>query len=139
MSQCTVDEIERLFAVFQNEVETVYPVIDSHRLARRGEAILAYSKTSGEVRDPAGCNGHPELTRKGFEIAKVALATAMVIESPEAISQTTLMVESVEKHGSNIRKSTVDVEELQLLALLVSISFRSHPFFLIMPHYCPIS
>ncbi|KXJ86608.1 hypothetical protein Micbo1qcDRAFT_109620, partial [Microdochium bolleyi] len=97
--QCTVDEVERLFEVFQEEVETVYPVVDSQRLASHAGSILEYIRGRDGSRQPCGRTVHAGLTDKDLEIAKVALATAMVIEAPQATARTASLIESVESHS----------------------------------------
>jgi hypothetical protein len=109
--------------VFQEEVESVYPCIDSGYLAANAPKILEYGRNSETAlqSDMAPEPRQFDFSYKDFQLAKVALATAIVIEAHGKRENSTQMVESVERSVSRISKPAGDVKDLQILIVLVSI------------------
>lgn len=118
--RCTVDEVNRLISIFEEEVGVVYPCFDSTSLAAQAVHILRWGRR-GEVEDAPS----PEVTSrefglKDFQLAKVAIATAIVTEEQGKNDHSNVMVESVERSVSRILKPASNLKDLQLLAALVS-------------------
>lgn len=122
--RCGTDEIVRLITVFQEEVESVYPCTDTDYLAGAASDIVTWGRAPEDA-DPSTLTPLETLTFKDFQIAKVAIATAIVIEAHGKTENSTMMVDSVERNVSRILKPASDLKDLQLLTILVSHTFSS--------------
>lgn len=122
--RCGTDEIVRLITVFQEEVESVYPCTDTDYLAGAASDIVTWGRAPEDA-DPSTLTPLETLTFKDFQIAKVAIATAIVIEAHGKTENSTMMVDSVERNVSRILKPASDLKDLQLLTILVSRIFSS--------------
>jgi hypothetical protein len=120
--RCGTDEIVRLIKVFQEEVESVYPCTDTDYLAGAASDIVTWGRAPEDA-DPSTLTPLETLTFKDFQIAKVAIATAIVIEAHGKTENSTMMVDSVERNVSRILKPASDLKDLQLLTILVSHTF----------------
>ncbi|CAG9952790.1 unnamed protein product [Clonostachys rosea f. rosea IK726] len=125
--RCDTSEVSRLLGVFQEEVESVYPCIDSGYLAANAPKILEYGRNSETAlqSDMAPEPRQFDFSYKDFQLAKVALATAIVIEAHGKRENSTQMVESVERSVSRISKPAGDVKDLQILIVLSIYYFHS--------------
>jgi hypothetical protein len=118
-------EVSRLLFVFQEEVESVYPVIDCTTLASYAQQILDYGRESqNEAFFSQGADALA-FSLKDFQMAVIGVATALVIEAHEAFETSEAMVESVERTVSRISKPEVDIKGLQLFAILVRLATLS--------------
>lgn len=119
-AQCSPDEMARLLAVFEEEVESVYPFIDILELASKSEQLLRV------IRDPASLDDIPKvalepiLTPTDVELAKLAVATGIAIEAHGKNDLCTAISGSVEARAARISRSEVDLKGIQLLMMLVS-------------------
>lgn len=123
--QCDVSEVLRLLDVFQEEVGSVYPCIDTDDLAAGASDILNWGRQ--RETDDLESSGNLEssgdgLCFKDFQLAKVAIATSIVVEEHGKTEHSTMMVESVERSVSRILKPTSDLKDLQLLVILVRVN-----------------
>lgn len=118
--RCDAHEVARLLSVFQEEVESVYPCIDTDYLVVWAGDLLTWGRFREEIPMTDVDPKSEAVTFKDFQLAKVAIATAIVIEAHGKNENSTLMVESVERRVSRIMKPTCDLKDLQLLAILVS-------------------
>lgn len=119
--RCTVDEVHRLISIFEEEVGVVYPCFESTSLASQAAHILRWGRR-GEVEDaPSPEVTNKEFGLKDFQLAKVAIATAIVTEEQGKNDHSNVMVESVERSVSRILKPASNLKDLQLLAALVSV------------------
>ncbi|CAK7217145.1 hypothetical protein SEUCBS140593_003105 [Sporothrix eucalyptigena] len=116
--RCDEAEVVRLISVFQEEVESVYPCLDTEYMVAEAADILTW----GRVREDSAHADAPvevqHLSFKDFQLAKVAIATAIVIEANGRNENSTLMVDSVERRVSRILKPKCDLKDLQLLVIL---------------------
>jgi hypothetical protein len=112
-------EVARLLFVFQEEVESVYPVIDCTTLASYAQQILDYARGNKDETIFTQHGDVPVFTLKDFHMAVIGIATALVIEAHEAFETSEAMVEYVERTVSRISKPEVDIKGLQLFAILV--------------------
>lgn len=119
--RCTASEISRLLGVFQEEIESVYPCVDSQALSASAEQILEYGRLGERGDEVVGpTNQVQDFGLKDFQLAKVAIATAIVIEAHGSNEDNQMMVESVKNDVSWVRNEEVDLKDIQLLAILVS-------------------
>ena len=117
-------EISRLLGVFQEEVETVYPFIDSQALAAFAPQILEFGRLERDngVLGPSGeVQG---FGFKDFQLAKVAIAIGMVVEEHGKVEDSQAMVESVRNSAARIPNEEVDLKDVQLLTILAVLFFH---------------
>lgn len=117
---CTAQEIVRLLTVFQEEVESVYPFINIGDQASRADDILRAIRST----EPGGQRIYDisdlEVSSKDIDIVKVAMATAIVLETHGKKETSTMIVQSVENNVSMISRPEVDIKEVQLITMLVT-------------------
>ncbi|KAH6693555.1 fungal-specific transcription factor domain-containing protein, partial [Plectosphaerella plurivora] len=108
-------EIVRLLDVFQEEVESVYPFIETSELASNVTQILDIvygpqtDETSPKVR---------KARQKDLRIIKVAVATAIVVEAHGRNDASARLVDSVESEISVTSRADVDLKEVQINTML---------------------
>lgn len=118
-SRCSASQPVGLLTVWQEEVQSVYPFTDIGRLASKAEDIL------DDVRNDTVHGGQEDvsletsLTEGEMNLVKVALATAMVVETHSNTEISAMIIASVELRGSRISNPTVDLASIQLQAMLV--------------------
>lgn len=116
-------EISRLLGVFEEEIETVYPFIDSQKLAASAPQILELGRLGERDNGDLVPTGQVQgFSFKDFQLAKVAIAVAIVVESHGRNDFSQAMVESVRNSASRIPNSEVKLKDVQLMAILVSLS-----------------
>ncbi|PHH91912.1 hypothetical protein CDD83_9779 [Cordyceps sp. RAO-2017] len=116
---CTPGEIARLLAVFEEEVESVYPFIDIVDLASRAQHILDFVRNrrpTGQEISQDTCD--TPVSVRDVEMAKIAIATALVVEAHGKTELSTTLAESVERHASRISSPQVELKEIQLMTML---------------------
>lgn len=128
--RCNTEEVIRLISVFQDEVASVYPCLDTEDLAATAPEIISWGR-SREFDEPDtpdtrnSQNQSSELSFKDFQIAKVVVATALVVEEHGKNDNSTMMVESAERSVTRILKPTSHLKDLQLLTILVRRPYQS--------------
>lgn len=121
-AQCTPAELVRLIGVFEDEVESVYPYIDSTEFTVNAERILRILRQpelleeEGSIASGMG----RRLTATDIDIAKIAVAIGIVIEARGKSDLGTAIVASVEQHATRVSQSTVTLRGIQLMITLVS-------------------
>ena len=118
--RCNANELIRLLAVFQEEVESVYPFIEIEKLAGKAHHVLAFIEAMLTGNGKGESKG--EVSMKDIEIVKVAVATAIVVEAHGKTELSTAMVESVERNVVRISRPEVSIKEIQLMTMLVRLS-----------------
>lgn len=116
---CTANEIVRLLTVFQEEVESVYPFINIGEQAARAEEILHAIRNSEPGNHRIQDTSELSVIAKDVDIVKVAMATAIVLETHGKKELSTMIVQSVENNVSVISRPEVDLKEVQLITMLV--------------------
>lgn len=121
--RCDVQEIRRLLDVFDEEVASVYPCLDTSDLSARAADIINWgiAEEADDAAAAAASSGSSknELCRQDFQLAKVAIATAIVVEQYGKNEDSTMMVESAEQSVSRILRPASSLKDLQLLLILV--------------------
>ncbi|KAH7110169.1 fungal-specific transcription factor domain-containing protein [Dactylonectria macrodidyma] len=116
---CTASDITKFLVVFQEEVESVYPFIDIGEYALRSQEILAAIRNGSPLNDDVSDTSSViTLSSKDIEIAKVAAAIGIVLETNGANDLSSAIVESVERNVARISNPRVDLKEVQLLTML---------------------
>lgn len=126
--QCTVDEVERLIQIFEEEVGIVYPCMDSSTFRLHASRIIQWG--SRPDADMLGSDANTGFKSGGFgltdfSLAKVATATAIIADKDGIDSRSTIIMESVERSVSRILKPAATLKDLQLLVALVSLAIRT--------------
>ncbi|KHN93830.1 Casein kinase II, regulatory subunit [Metarhizium album ARSEF 1941] len=81
-ASCPPDEMARLLAVYEEEVESVYPFIAIAELASRSEQVLRAIRDPRLLHQTPAADAHePPLTVTDVRLAKLAVATAIAIEA----------------------------------------------------------
>ncbi|KAH8890099.1 putative fungal-specific transcription factor [Thozetella sp. PMI_491] len=119
--KCTVEEVVRLFDIFQEEVGSVYPCVDTADLAARAPDVLHHLRNGGEA--PRATRGADALDEKDIFISRIAVATAIVIEGHGKSDVTDMIVEPVERDVATVSTPNADLKEVQAIAILVSAFF----------------
>lgn len=109
----------RLLAVFEEEVESVYPFIDILELASRAERLLRVIRDPTLLDDMNRDTHEPPLTVTDVGLAKLAVATGIAIEAHGKNDLCAAIAESVETRATRISRTEVDLKGIQLLMMLV--------------------
>lgn len=118
-AECSPEEMARLLAVFEEEVESVYPFIDILELASRSEQILQVIRDPSMADNAARDIHEPSLTSTDVGLAKLAVATGIAIEAHGKNDLCAAIAESVEAGTARISRTEVDLKGIQLLMMLV--------------------
>lgn len=113
-----LDEVARLLDVFQEEVESVYPFINTKELISNAPHILEYARARQHAMiDSPDSMG---VGKKDVHILSIAVATGIVIEAHGNNDLSTKLVDSVELDVCRISRATeVDLQDLQIMTMLV--------------------
>ncbi|KAK2593074.1 hypothetical protein QQS21_009204, partial [Conoideocrella luteorostrata] len=117
-SDCSPEEMARLLAVFEEEVESVYPFTDIMELASRAEDVLALIRDPGLLEDLKRNGNAPALTARDIDLAKIAVATGIAIEAHGKNDLCTAIADSVVAHTARISRTEVEIKSVQLLMML---------------------
>ncbi|KAH6954081.1 hypothetical protein BKA56DRAFT_603857 [Ilyonectria sp. MPI-CAGE-AT-0026] len=116
---CTASDITKFLIVFQEEVESVYPFIDIGEYALRSQEMLAAIRNSSPLNgDVSDISSVITLSSKDIEIAKVAVAIGIVLETNGTNDFSGAIVESVERNVARISNPRADLKQVQLLTML---------------------
>ena len=111
----TAAEVARLLTVFQEEVESIYPILDIGEQAARADQILHVIRHGASLHNARDS----DLSPKDVDIVKVAMATAIVLETHGKTELSTMIVQTVENNVQVIARPEVDLKEIQLISMLV--------------------
>lgn len=118
-ASCTPDEVARLLAVFEEEVESVYPFVDTIELASRADQILRRIRNPDAADNQAHDRQQAPLSSLDVDMVKLAVATAVAVEAHGKTALSASIAESVEDRLSRISRSQVELKGIQLLTMLV--------------------
>ncbi|KAK3683302.1 hypothetical protein B0T22DRAFT_538430 [Podospora appendiculata] len=119
----TQQEARRLFAVFQDEVETIYPILHSavgsdSELEARIPHIYECVRSRGHGQSQAPCPGGPGAEQKQAQLLKVVLAVALVLEEHGRCALSDQLMRSVEDETNRLSAHThVDLPEIRILTI----------------------
>ncbi|KAJ4244987.1 hypothetical protein NW762_014193 [Fusarium torreyae] len=124
---CTASDVTKYLVIFQEEVESVYPFIDIGEYVTRSKEILAAIQRGGlpSEDDTKAGETSSTLCSKDINLARVAIATGIVLEEHGKTELSIAIVDSVEKNVSCILSAQVDLKEIQLLTMLSIYYFHS--------------
>ncbi|EQB48565.1 hypothetical protein CGLO_12193 [Colletotrichum gloeosporioides Cg-14] len=112
-----LDEVVRLLEVFQEEVETVYPFLDTGELVSKAAEIRCFVEDSP---DRPATAGPPAVDIKDVILAKVAIATSIVVEAHGKNHASNKLVEPL-KHL--IYQLSIDAQaDLKVIQIMTMIS-----------------
>ncbi|KAL2879028.1 hypothetical protein SGCOL_005727 [Colletotrichum sp. CLE4] len=115
-----LEEFVRLLEVFEEEVEIVYPFIDTREMISKAADIRAHVEANTDYTAPGAIPG-VSVDIKDVILAKVAIAISMVVEAHGKNHSSSKLVEPV-KHL--IYQLTLDAEAdlkvIQIMAMIVS-------------------
>ncbi|CAI0642855.1 unnamed protein product [Colletotrichum noveboracense] len=112
-----LDEVVRLLEVFQEEVETVYPFLDTGELVSKAAEIRCFIEDSP---DRPATAGPPAVDIKDVILAKVAIATSIVVEAHGKNHASNKLVEPL-KHL--IYQLSIDAQaDLKVIQIMTMIS-----------------
>ncbi|CAK7229425.1 hypothetical protein SEUCBS140593_007240 [Sporothrix eucalyptigena] len=110
----TAAEVARLLTVFQEEVESIYPILNIGEQAARADQILHVIRHGASLHNAMDS----DLSLKDVDIVKVAMATAIVLETHGKTELSTMIVQTVENNVQVIARPEVDLKEIQLISML---------------------
>ncbi|KAG8411021.1 hypothetical protein J3459_022531 [Metarhizium acridum] len=117
-AECSPEEMARLLAVFEEEVESVYPFINILELAARSEQILRVIRDPSLLDEAPRDVHEPPLTVTDVRLAKLAVATGIAIEAHGKNDLCAAIAESVVAMAARISRTEVDLKGVQLLIML---------------------
>ncbi|KAJ0306703.1 hypothetical protein COL516b_004496 [Colletotrichum fioriniae] len=114
-----LEDFVRLLEVFEEEVEIVYPFIDTREMISKAADIRAYVEANTDYMMPGAITGG-SVDIKDVILAKVAIAISMVVEAHGKNQSSSKLVEPV-KHL--IYQLTLDAEAdlkvIQIMAMIM--------------------
>jgi hypothetical protein len=114
--------VNRLLEVFQEEVEAVYPVLDTSSLRNRSAELMSRFKAEHMEKFDG------RMSQKDIHLLKVVLATALVFENHGKNDLSRQLLDSFEDDAARITSpSDVDLQEAQVFAIMVHNQSLSHP------------
>ncbi|KAI1848679.1 hypothetical protein JX266_005538 [Neoarthrinium moseri] len=109
----------RLLDVFQDEIESMYPIIDTSDLRARAPAMIRRFKEEVTMK----FDGRP--SQKDIHLVKVILATALVLENRGKSDIGSQLLSSFEDDALRITSpSDVDLQEAQIFAIMCIYHFQ---------------
>ncbi|KAI1748867.1 fungal-specific transcription factor domain-containing protein [Xylaria castorea] len=121
----TLPEVRRLITVYHEEIEALYPFIDSDELV-----AVADTKMKELARQMGIIGSDPELMPdmsedKDVNILKIAIAIAVVIEAKGKNLLSSKIIDSTDKKAAQVtRSSDIDLRDLQWLMLMAVYYFQ---------------
>lgn len=110
------DEVIRLLEIYQEEVASVHPIIETKDLITNAPHIM------GIVRHPQQLSGLQRLGRKDIHMLRVAVATAILHEIPGKNDLSNRLIFEVEQDVGCISSETeVELKDIQIMGMLVSL------------------
>lgn len=118
----SLDEFVRLLEVFEEEVEIVYPFVDTRELISKSAAIRAYVEENSDfTAETASTAASTGVEIKDVILARIAVAISMVVESHGKNPTSNTLVEPVKQliYQFSI-DADVDLKVVQIMAMIVS-------------------
>ncbi|KAJ4114744.1 hypothetical protein NW768_011298 [Fusarium equiseti] len=107
---CNASDVTKYLVLYQEEVDSVYPFVEIGEYIAQSKEILHIIQ---------GKRGLDEtLCSKDIALAKVAMATGVLLDEPGRIELSTAIVDPVEMSVSCIGTPQSDLKEIQLLTML---------------------
>jgi hypothetical protein len=117
---CDAAEFTRLITIYQEEIESVYPCLNTGSLIKYAPAIPELGRMpEDEIRKTIETR-RLSLTVKDVHLAKLAMATTIVIEGHGKSEKSSKLVEPVERSLLSILEPSRELKDLQLFIALVS-------------------
>ncbi|KAJ4011864.1 hypothetical protein NW752_004261 [Fusarium irregulare] len=114
---CNASDVTKYLVLYQEEVDSVYPFVDIGEYIAQSKEILHIIQ---------GKRGLDEtLCDKDVALARVAMATGIILDEPGGVELSAAIVESVENSVSCIGSPQADLKEIQLLTMLSIYYFHS--------------
>ena len=112
-------DVTKYLVLYQEEVDSVYPFVDIGEYIAQSKEILHIIQ---------GKRGLDEtLCDKDIALARVAMATGIILDEPGGVELSAAIIESVENSVSCIGSPQADLKEIQLLTMLVRLSPLLNP------------
>lgn len=106
--------VNRLLGVFQEEVEAVYPVLDTASLRAQSAGMISRFKSEHMERFDG------RISQKDIHLLKIVLATALVMERHGKNDLSRQLLATFEDDAARITSpSDVDLQEAQVFAIMV--------------------
>lgn len=118
-AQCSAAEAARLMAVFEEEVESVYPYTDIAELAAKSGDILRVIRQPELLEDESN-ELSKTLSYADIDLAKLAVAVGIAIEGHGKNDLCAAIAASVANHTARISQTEVSLKGIQCLMTLVS-------------------
>jgi hypothetical protein len=117
----SLTEVCRLITIFQEEIETLYPFVDSSELAAVAGTQMSELSKHLELLD-SNSNMNSGLSEdRDISLLRVAVATAIVVEARGKNPLSSKLIGSTDKKAAQVtRSSDVDLRDLQWLTMMES-------------------
>lgn len=107
--------VYRLMDVFNQEVEPIYPLLDTSALRSRAAEMIKQFEEEYSLKFDG------RLSQKDIHLLKIVLATALALENQGKTELSSQLISSFEDDALRITSpSDVDLQESQVLAIMVS-------------------
>ncbi|RGP78400.1 activator of stress s 1 [Fusarium longipes] len=116
---CRASDVTKYLVIYQEEVESVYPFVDIGEYIAKSKEIVEVIQGARSLTEDDG------LCSKDIALARVAMATGIILDEPGKIELSTAIVDSVETNMSSMLSPQVDLKEIQLLAMFSIYYFHS--------------
>ncbi|KAF4995937.1 hypothetical protein FGRMN_4791 [Fusarium graminum] len=113
---CSASDITKYLVNFMEEVESVYPFIDTGDYIALSKEILRIIQRRGHPSEDD--SSMPTLCARDIALARVAVAIGILLEDPGGLELSISLVAPVETTVSSILSPRADLKEIQLLTML---------------------
>lgn len=112
--------VHHLLDIFRDEIEPVYPLIDTSDLRSRAPDMIK------QFEEECTLKFDGRLSQKNIHLLKIVLATALVIENQGKTELSSYLISSFEDDALRITSpSDVDLQEAQIFAIMVGLGRTS--------------
>ncbi|GAW23335.1 hypothetical protein ANO14919_128910 [Xylariales sp. No.14919] len=119
-------EVCRLIAVFHEEIEALYPFINSDELVAVASTKMTEFSKQMEITNPDSRTACDISEDRDINILKIAVAIAVVIEAKGKNPLSSKLIDSTDKKAAQVTRSPdVDLRDLQWLALMGSLGYSN--------------
>lgn len=110
----TLSAMYRLLDIFRDEIEPIYPLLDTVNLRSRAAEMIQ------QFRDEFSLKFDGRLSQKDIHLLKIVLAAALVLENQGKTELSAQLIASFEDDALRITSpSDVDLQEAQIFAIMV--------------------
>ncbi|KXJ86873.1 hypothetical protein Micbo1qcDRAFT_167953 [Microdochium bolleyi] len=123
--RCDCAEFARLMNVFQEEIESIYPCIESEYLVDNAAEIIELARLPDNEVQQAVQDRDGRVSVKDLQLAQLTIALALIVQGHGTTPTSSKMIASVERSILNILEPSRELKSLQLLSILSIYYFQA--------------